>query len=82
MDTGSSFERAFAGPLGGGVRFNYAVTRDGERFLIVTEAEETPGDDRIVVANWDAAPEVQSSNENPGKEVFRVGFRLPPPRKT
>lgn len=32
----------------------YAVTRDGERFLIVTDTEEKTGDDAVVVVNWDA----------------------------
>ncbi len=48
------FATRIAGMLVGGVRVNYAVTRDGKRFLIVTETDEAPADDRRVVVNGNA----------------------------
>jgi hypothetical protein len=37
-----------------GARFNYAVTHDGQRFLIVKDAADEPAADMVVVVNWDA----------------------------
>jgi Tol biopolymer transport system component len=42
------------GSFGGGMRFNYAVTRDGQRFLIMTDAKDERAPDMVVVVNWDA----------------------------
>jgi Tol biopolymer transport system component len=48
------FPTRISGILGWGLRFNYAVSPDGERFLIVTDMEETTDAPINVVLNWTA----------------------------
>ena len=58
--TGSSFERAVPVPLfttrvpnlGNPFRTNYAVTRDGQRFLVKTVVESSTAISITVVTNW------------------------------
>ena len=40
------------GPLGAGVRFNYAVSHDGERFLIQTNTGQSRPAPIVVVLDW------------------------------
>jgi hypothetical protein len=51
------FQTRMAGPFGGGVRFNYVVSPDGERFLINTELEDSSKSPIIVILDWTAAIE-------------------------
>jgi Tol biopolymer transport system component len=46
------FQTRIAGPLARDVRNNYAVSPDGERFLIVTNAEESSPPPITVILNW------------------------------
>ena len=48
------FQTRISGPLGGGVRNNYAVSRDGQRFLIATDEVDHRSSPIIVVLNWTA----------------------------
>jgi dipeptidyl aminopeptidase/acylaminoacyl peptidase len=48
------FQTRVSGVLGTGLRFNYTVSLDGERFLIATEVGETRYEPFIVVLNWTA----------------------------
>jgi Tol biopolymer transport system component len=48
------FRTNAAGPLGGGVRFNYDVSPDGERFLINTDAGDPATTGIHVIVNWPA----------------------------
>jgi serine/threonine protein kinase len=60
--SGASFEFSAPRPLFDlqsirGIRVRYDVTRDGQRFLIVTESEATTAEPFTVVLNWTAAVE-------------------------
>jgi hypothetical protein len=46
------FRAPIAGPLGGGQRFPYAATRDGQRFLIYAETSAAAPQSIDVVVNW------------------------------
>jgi hypothetical protein len=46
------FQTRISGPLGTGVRFNYAVSSEGERFVIVSDTEEASPSPIIVVLNF------------------------------
>jgi dipeptidyl aminopeptidase/acylaminoacyl peptidase len=48
------FQTRISGPLGPGVRFNFVVGTDGERFLIVSDTEEASPSPIIVVLNFTA----------------------------
>jgi serine/threonine-protein kinase len=48
----SLFRAPIAGPLGGGQRFPYAATRDGQRFLIYAESSAAAPQSINVVVNW------------------------------
>jgi Tol biopolymer transport system component len=48
------FQTRIAGALGHDVRNNYAVSRDGQRFLIVTEVEKAGSRPITVILNWPA----------------------------
>jgi eukaryotic-like serine/threonine-protein kinase len=47
------FQTRTSGPLGLGVRFNYAVAPGGQRFLIVTDVPEAAPTPITVVLNWE-----------------------------
>ena len=47
------FQTRTSGPLGLGVRFNYAAAPGGQRFLITTDRPETAPSPITVVLNWD-----------------------------
>jgi Tol biopolymer transport system component len=53
------FPTRISGLLGIGLRFNYAVSPDGERFLIATDVGEATDAPIIVVLNWTALLEKQ-----------------------
>jgi dipeptidyl aminopeptidase/acylaminoacyl peptidase len=53
------FQTRISGVLGTGLRFNYAVSPDGERFLIATDVEGATDSPIIVVLNWPALLEQQ-----------------------
>jgi Tol biopolymer transport system component/tRNA A-37 threonylcarbamoyl transferase component Bud32 len=49
------FRTRTSGPLGLGVRFNYAVAPGGQRFLITADSPDAAPSPITVVLNWDAA---------------------------
>ena len=49
------FETRTSGPLGLGVRFNYGVAPDGQRFLITADVPEAVRSPITVVLNWQGA---------------------------
>jgi Tol biopolymer transport system component len=50
------FQTRTSGPLGLGVRFNYAVAPGGQRFLITTDVPEAVPSPITVVLNWEDRP--------------------------
>jgi eukaryotic-like serine/threonine-protein kinase len=50
------FQTRTSGPLGLGVRFNYAVAPGGQRFLITTDVPEAAPSPITVVLNWERTP--------------------------
>jgi dipeptidyl aminopeptidase/acylaminoacyl peptidase len=48
------FKTSGTGPSGVGIRFHYAVSHDGERFLIHTDAGQSSPARMVVVLNWTA----------------------------
>jgi len=50
------FQTRTSGPLGLGVRFNYAAAPGGQRFLITTDRPETAPSPITVVVNWERLP--------------------------
>jgi len=46
------FQTGSGGPLGVGLRFNYAVSGDGQRFLIHTATGQSRPAPIVVVLNW------------------------------
>jgi Tol biopolymer transport system component len=50
------FQTRTSGPLGLGVRFNYAVAPGGQRFLITTDVPEASPTPITVVLNWEDTP--------------------------
>jgi Tol biopolymer transport system component len=50
------FQTRTSGPLGLGVRFNYAVAPGGQRFLITTDVPEAAPSPITVVLNWEDTP--------------------------
>jgi hypothetical protein len=50
------FQARTSGPLGLGVRFNYAVAPGGQRFLITTDVPEAAPSPITVVLNWERTP--------------------------
>ncbi|MDP3717468.1 MAG: protein kinase [Acidobacteriota bacterium] len=48
------FQTAVAGPLGSGHRFPYAVSADGQRFLIYVNDRNAPPPSISVIVNWPA----------------------------
>ncbi len=61
VKTGTGFEASIARPLfqtrvyTSAFAGRYAVTRDGQRFLIISEAQEAVGEPATVILNWPAA---------------------------
>jgi len=61
VKAGTGFEAGIARPLfqtrvyTSAFAGRYAVTRDGQRFLIISEAEESAGEPATVILNWPAA---------------------------
>jgi dipeptidyl aminopeptidase/acylaminoacyl peptidase len=51
------FQTRASGPLGLGVRFNYAVAPGGQRFLITADVPEAASSPINVVLNWTVEPE-------------------------
>jgi WD40 repeat protein len=49
------FQTRTSGPLGVGVRFNYAAAPGGQRFLITSDVPEATAEPISVMVNWQAA---------------------------
>ena len=48
------FQTTVAGPLGTGHRFPYAVSADGQRFLMYVNDQHAPPPSISVIVNWPA----------------------------
>jgi serine/threonine protein kinase/Tol biopolymer transport system component len=55
------FQTRTSGPLGVGVRFNYAAAPGGQRFLITTDVPEATAEPISVMVNWKAAARTTSN---------------------
>jgi hypothetical protein len=56
------FQTRTSGPLGVGVRFNYAAAPGGQRFLITTDVPEATAEPISVMVNWKAASRITTSS--------------------